>query len=1195
MFGTPFCTHTFTDAQLSASKEVRCECGNQYRSDDLREFASLQATLNEAQSNLGSFVRQMAAFNTQSKTATPVAPAVVRPPKPKRERPTLSVTQWLIVAAGFMVLVAASVFVSQNLEKWNVYGWSTLELSLGLLAGFGALKAKKFSILLSNFLAVFSSAMLLTLIMSIGTTFGWGFSEWNNEPAWFWSLNLLGVGAVSLGLGTWSKNFGWRAIAPLSITAGSVVFVTNSVGLFEDRWKAAILSLAIFAVLISVRLSRNAKWDVPKGPDSSYLKDLQLREDNSLKRFGIAASILLAALLALHLLQNLFLNPSESFDGLATLIASAVWLAGARLNKNWVTALVESDSTILTLRNSASAVGLSFAGLGLLSVFTYDDFRLNLGLAVCLVVLAFLLERFAKILLLPGIAVTISAWITIVFAGFWFLNPASDDFVRSLGGYLFAVSLALLVREYFYLKTARTIAIYIANFVGVLSFYIYQVWQLDESTPIFASTFALTLIAVNLIPAVIQGLLIRAKLERTPQVNWVPLVQSIGVVLISIESFLTAETKTYLMAVATGFLLVCLLGMFFSQGKLLGQLTANQAYVAIGIAILLTSFSASVEGLKTQSTFILFDGLLILAYALASKNIRWANVGYAVTSASLIFTTSAWGNQSNAAYLSIAAIGLGAFANLGLVWVAKQFGGHGKTTKFVTRIATAISLVALIELAMRFAPLDSTAYWLLVLIPAGIAIAIEVKTSSLFAFIYAAGALVAAPTFYWPQSEVEGNARIAVALATLTYLLVKRARMREELALGLGAILSGAFFGYFVARVISIQFAVNWDGPELYAIIIASLIALIARLTTPANSRFSKYLQLDLPVLTATFPSLFYSIADAGANAGETENANRFLFAITIIWAHNLWRTFQLNQRGWLIAQSVSGLLFAWALVNAIYVNTKLVWDGPELYSVATLFTVQVGIWLASKQNLVKGSLIRIGLPLAVILTPSVFHSWSSVTKQFGELDLEEITRTILVLIIAIGALIFGTLKANRGLALVGTIELWLIAVPGLWFKTSAIDNGSADLELRGLIIASVIYWAIALLRKYSSIKLKSLVFIGIPVSIALAPAIFHTLSSLGGSELRSVDWWRFSIVLAVSLTLLVVGSLREIGGTFFPGLIGVIVTVLPYGFVPLSNREWFLWAILLGVAALLVWLAVRLENMRKAGREPSAWLKELK
>ena len=107
--------------------------------------------------------------------------------------------------------------------------------------------------------------------------------------------------------------------------------------------------------------------------------------------------------------------------------------------------------------------------------------------------------------------------------------------------------------------------------------------------------------------------------------------------------------------------------------------------------------------------------------------------------------------------------------------------------------------------------------------------------------------------------------------------------------------------------------------------------------------------------------------------------------------------------------------------------------------------------------------------------------------------------------------------------------------------------------------------------------------------------AAANSAAPILAAQLNRLDWWRFSIVLTVSLVLLLVGALREIGGTFFPGLIGVIVTVLPYGFHPLSNKEWFLWAILLGVAALLVWLAVRLENMRKAGREPSVWLRELK
>ena len=217
------------------------------------------------------------------------------------------------------------------------------------------------------------------------------------------------------------------------------------------------------------------------------------------------------------------------------------------------------------------------------------------------------------------------------------------------------------------------------------------------------------------------------------------------------------------------------------------------------------------------------------------------------------------------------------------------------------------------------------------------------------------------------------------------------------------------------------------------------------------------------------------------------------------------------------------------------------------------------------------------------------------MTLQFSELNATQITRTITVIVLSIGVMVFGILKGNRGLNVVGTGELWLIAIPGLWFKTSAVDNGSADLELRGLLVAALVYWIIWLVREFRGTKLKSVIWIGIPISIALAPAILHTLSSLGSSELRTVDWWRFSIVLSISVVLLLVGALREIGGTFFPGLIGVLTTVIPYGFVPVTNKEWYLWAILLGVAALLVWLAVRLENMRKAGREPAAWLKELK
>jgi hypothetical protein len=1195
MYGSPFCTHTFTEGQLAGQELVTCECGNKYQPSELRSFTKLQAELTETQTRLGTLVREMAAFNTSNAmpaVVTPAAPA--RPEKPKRERPKLSVTQWLIVAAGFMVLVAASVFVSQNLASWNVYGWSTLELALGAIAGFGAFKTKKFSILLSNFLAVFSSAMLLTLIMSFSTTFGWGFSSWDQEPAWFWALNLATTGLVSLGLGIWSKNFGWRAITPLSLSLSSIVLVINSAGAFEDRWRIAVLSVALFAVLISVRLSRNSKWELKKkDADYSYLKDLQEREDNSLKRFGVGISFLLVGYAGIDVLMQLVQHATTKLDGVAALVTAAVWLVGARINQSWITAIAEKSETVLKLRDIASAIGLSFLGLGVLSVISGVDNSVGLIVAIALLALVFSLERFARALLLPTFAVTIAAWVTATFGAAWYLLPMPEDKSRPIGIYLIFLALVLSAREYLNFKPLRTIAIYAAGFVGSISIYSSYFGELPSDSPLFAAILVATLVGINLFPLLVAGLFKVAKRELPDWAEQLPLAASSLVVLSSFSSIASANNTTYLMAVGSGFLLLTLAGMHLFNEKALASKLSQQTYVALAISVIATGLHASPENLKTQTAFFLIDGLLIFGYSILSKNVRWSVIGYSLTSLSILLANYSWGTATNAGILASAAILVGAFVNLGFLWATKQFGGNTALTRITSRVVTAISLVTIIETAKRFVPLDSTAYWLLVLIPALIAIAIELRGASVVGFIYAGAALFAAPNFYWPQPEIEARSRILVALLTLAFLLVRHARSSKVWELSLISMVNAGIAGYFSASLIDAQFKLTWNGPEIYSIGVASFVAVSAWLTRSANGKLNEYVRLDLPVLIATVPSFFFALTDFSSSASE--NANRLLFATSIIWAHNVWRTHQRRQIGWLVAQAVTGLIFAWSLVQEIYVQTKLVWDGPELYALALTGVVFVGLWLSKQQGLLTGSLYRQGLPLAVAITPSALYSWSSVTKQFAELDSTEITRTVLVLVIAAAAMIFGILKANRGLNLIGTAELWLIAVPGLWFKTSAVDNGSADLELRGLLIAAVIFWVIALVRKYSELKPKSIVWIGIPVSVALAPAILHTLSSLGGSELRSLDWWRFSIVLSISLTLLIVGSLREIGGTFFPGLIGVLVTVLPYGFVPIANREWFLWAILLGVAGLLVWLAVRLENMRKAGREPSVWLKELK
>jgi hypothetical protein len=1139
----------------------------------------------------------MAKFNT----ATAVTPVVeIRPPKPskpKRERPNLSVAQWLIVVAGFMVLVAASVFVSQNLASWNVYGWSTLELSLGLIAGFGALKSKRFSILLSNFLAVFSSAMLLTLIMSIGTTFGWGFDAWDREPSWFWATNLAIVGFVSLGLGMWSKNFGWRAIAPLALSASAIVLVTNSAGAFEEHWRIAVLSAVLFIVLMAVRLSRNAKWQIPKGDGREYLEDLQAREDNSLKRFGLAISVLLSGLTALALLDALSIRSGKPLDGMATLVAASVWLLGARINRRWVSAIVDTDKIVLIMRNAASAAGLTLLGFGLLSIIYGVDYRIGLLVAVSLLVIVFVLERFVKMLLLPTVAVTVAAWATAVYGAIWYLAPLqtnTDEILLPFGLYLVGLTLALSSREILEFKYPRIYAINVTGFLGLGALVLHFIGQHSAGSPTYAFILAVAVIAVNLVPMLVEYIYKRAEFPSAPFNKWIPFAQSLMVALIAITDLVALENRFFVLTVGSGFLLTALVAMLIFKTGPRFELSNQQAFVAIGLSLVVAVVAFDSDTLKVGSAFILLNGMMLLAYSLLAKNIVWANVGYAITSFSIISAYNAWLEITNVTLVATTAILLGALGNMGLLSATKNFGGKSKTTRLVTRITTGISLLAILFLALRFIPLKEFDSWALLLVPAAIAVIIEIRKASDFTFIYlGAGGIGTAFYFYQGQDVLQYNLRITLFFALLTALLVRRTLKSENAGWLAGSQISAAVFGYFTANILDDIFKISWNGPELYSFSIAIALATTAFVTRNSNGKFSDYLTLDIPVLVATLPSVLFAVSQTSENV--TENATRLLVAAGIIWAHNVWRTLQRGGRGWLAGQVITGLLFAWAAVREIYVTTKLVWDGPEFYTLGILLVTFVSLSLANRQNLLTQSIYRFGLPLAVALTPSAIYSWTSVTKQFSELDSVEISRTLAVLGFAAAAMVIGILRGNRGLNLVGTAELWLIGIPGLWFKTSSIDNGSADLELRGLLIAAVIFWAFSLVRQYTDIKLKSIVFLGIPVSIALAPAVFHTLATLGSPEIRSLDWWRFSIVLTVSLLLLLVGALREIGGTFFPGLIGVILTVLPYGFHPLSNKEWFLWVILLGVAGLLVWLAVRLENMRKAGREPSVWLKELK
>jgi FtsH-binding integral membrane protein len=78
-------------------------------------------------------------------------------------------------------------------------------------------------------------------------------------------------------------------------------------------------------------------------------------------------------------------------------------------------------------------------------------------------------------------------------------------------------------------------------------------------------------------------------------------------------------------------------------------------------------------------------------------------------------------------------------------------------------------------------------------------------------------------------------------------------------------------------------------------------------------------------------------------------------------------------------------------------------------------------------------------------------------------------------------------------------------------------------------------------------------------------------------------------------MVMLVLGTMREVAGLFYPGLVGLLITALPAGFTQAGRTPAFLWVLLLVLAGVMVWLAMRLEKMRKEGRTSSQWLRELK
>lgn len=437
--------------------------------------------------------------------------------------------------------------------------------------------------------------------------------------------------------------------------------------------------------------------------------------------------------------------------------------------------------------------------------------------------------------------------------------------------------------------------------------------------------------------------------------------------------------------------------------------------------------------------------------------------------------------------------------------------------------------------------------------------------------------------------------RVAITLALLAAFAYWRSIAEKRTAWVIAGYVSGGLVAIDLANLIQERILTGVFYPELYTLLFSISLVIgsvfLARQVELDKSRLQLF-RVDIPVLIPVVVSIGYSISQG---IDQVNSLSRLLASLLLFTAYTYWKLGQQKILAWGVLSYLGILGSLVTLVQLALTANLISWDGPELFSIAITLAIILGNLQLRKVVQFKTSLLSTGLPLASALLPSIIQSYGSLDKQFSDLLPQEISRVVLILVIALVALILGMRQGNLGGTIAGGSALVLVVLPISWVRAGDSSDLDITVSLRSLVISAVLFILFGLLRRAERVPDSSYIYLGIPIAVALVPSLFLTIQALGQSELRQVDWWRFGIIVVVSLVLLIVGALRELGGLFFPGLVGIFVGVLPYAFKPLASQGWFLWVILLVIAAIMVWIAVRLEQLRKMGKSSVSWVKALK
>jgi hypothetical protein len=441
-----------------------------------------------------------------------------------------------------------------------------------------------------------------------------------------------------------------------------------------------------------------------------------------------------------------------------------------------------------------------------------------------------------------------------------------------------------------------------------------------------------------------------------------------------------------------------------------------------------------------------------------------------------------------------------------------------------------------------------------------------------------------------PDSDANILRGILSLAAIATHAYLRSRSSAPAIWLGTGY-LAGAGSAIWLAAGLTKWSHLDFNGPEVFSILVTLSILI-------GNTVLVRRIKIDLADLryslmvgVLALPSLIYAL---GNGFDVFENQLREVLSLAVIAALAYWRIQTSKPLPWIVTAYISATGSMLALGGLISKNWLTSFEGPEIYTALVLVAILSIHRVALPHLKFKSTWFSWGLPIAVVLLPSILFTYASLNEGFEQLSVGQVSRLLLTLLASIALVVFGVRLGNLANATMGIAGLALIVLPNTAMHSGSVVPDS-QVETTSLVAGILLFGLLALLGKYGKVHGNSLLFIGIPVVIALSPALVKSLIALGNPSLSAVDWWRFGLVLAAALTLLIVGTLREVAGMFYPGLLSVLISALPYGFRQNEPGAWFLWVLLLLVAGVMVWLSVRLERMRKAGRNSSAWLKELK